>query len=199
MFSAGRLISFALMVTLSSVAFQAESETCPSSVAFSGEVRRGINYDYKISSNLRFHLRTADDGWYIEILPEKPGEDGKYPDLAWPLNPPYRGYNALNVSVSYDFTPKDVIAYPRKFRFPLDEVDAKQAFQLYEKLESSTGGELEEAEKKLDRFPSGTGHFVIIGSQLSPGGPANQNRGRIEWLKFEANMILPCRTAAKKP
>jgi hypothetical protein len=178
---------------------QVESETCPSSVAFMGEVRRGVDYDYKISTNLRFHLQASDDGWHIEIVPQKPREDGKYPDFAWPLNPPYRGYNALNVSGSYDFTAKDVIAYPREFRFPLDEVDAERAFQIYQKLESSTGQEFEEAKKQLDHFPSGAGRFVITSSRLSPSSPANQNRGRIEWLKFKVSMILPCRTAASKP
>jgi len=111
------------------------SAPCPSTEVFSAEVRQGEDYDHILNSSasLTFHLRPVDmEGWQIEILPKEATPDVKRRDWAWPLNPPYHAYNAQNVSVSYGFTAKDVIAYgPREFRFPLNRADAERAFRLY--------------------------------------------------------------------
>lgn len=170
---------------------------CVSSEKASGEVKRGEDYDHMIvnSPSLTFRLRAvARGGWEIEILPKEPRGDGKRTDWAWPLNPPYHGYNSQNVSVSYGFTAKNVVEYgPREFRFPLNEADAKRALRLFDKIESSTGQQLDGAMQELDKFPSGKATFEILDSQLSSNSP-----GRIEWIKFQVSFVLPCQPAVKR-
>jgi len=178
---------------------QKESASCLPET-FSGEVNRGEHYDHAFGTDLVFRLRASHDpaieGWHIEIVGKKALDDGRSQDWAWPLNPPYHGYNAQNVSVSYDLSAKDVIEYPREFRFPLSEADAKRATELYEKLESDTGQQLDDAMQELASFPSGTGVFKITDSRLGLSGPENEKRGRIEWLKFTLSISLPCQPPA---
>lgn len=175
------------------------SQGCSSSQTFSGEVRRSEDYEHEIKSGLVFRLVAshdpANEGWQIEITPKTPEKDGRYRDWAWPLNPPYRGYNAQNVNVAYDFTAKEAVKYPRSFRFPLNDADAKRALELSEKLESSTGPELDSAMKALSSFPSGTGEFKITDSRLTPSVPDKDKAARIEWLKFTVSISLPCQSA----
>ena len=186
-----------------SASFLKASALCPLTEIFSGEVKRGEEYDHILSnsSSLTFHLRAVEkEGWWIEILPNEAGPGGKRRDWAWPLNPPYHGYNAQNVSVSYDFTAKDVIEYgPREFRFPLNQADAERALRLYDRLQSSTGDQLQEAMNELETFPSGKGLFEITNFQLGPSGPENQQRGGMDWLKFRVSLTLSCRASANKP
>jgi hypothetical protein len=188
--------------TQKSSSSQKVSIPCRLTEAFSGEVKRGKDYDHVLSSgsSLTFHLRDVSmKGWQIEILPKEPSSDGKRRDWAWPLNPPYYGYNAQNVSVSYDFTARDVIEYgPREFRFPLNQADADRALGLYDRLQSRTGQQLDETMQDLENFPSGKGTFEIIDSQLSSSGPEDQQRGRIEWLRFKVTIALPCQPGTYK-
>ena len=181
---------------------QKYSANCPPET-FSGEVNRAEQYEHAFGKDLVFRLLASHDpaieGWHIEIVGKKALDDGRNQDWAWPLNQPYHGYNAQNVSISYDLTAKDVVEFARKFRFPLNEADAKRATELYEKLESDSGQQLDDAMQELDSFPSGAGDFTITDSRLSPTGPENQKRGRIAWLKFTVSISLPCEPSANKP
>jgi hypothetical protein len=181
---------------------QPGSSRCRVAHTISGEVMRGRAYVHRISGSdvPMFYLSPAwRGGWMIEILPKKPGKDGMRVDWAWPLNPPYRAYNSQNVSISYYFTAKEVIEYGvHTFRFPFNEADAQKALRLYDRLQSANEAELGKAMKELKSFPSGEGRFEILDSRTSPGGPENQGRGRIEWLKFKVGISLPCRAPSQR-
>ena len=181
---------------------QKDSAACPPET-FSGDVNRAEHYEHNFGTDLVFRLRASHDpaieGWHIEIVGKQALDAGRSQDWAWPLNPPYHGYNAQNVSVSYDFAAKDVIDYWREFRFPLNEADAKRATELYEKLESDTGQQLDDDMQELESFPGGTGDFKITDSRVVPSGPENGQRGRIEWLKFTVSISFPCQSSARKP
>ncbi|MGD0884588.1 MAG: hypothetical protein ABSA46_06895 [Thermodesulfovibrionales bacterium] len=115
------------------------------------------------------------------------------------LTPPYHEYNATNVDVSYDFTAKDAVSYgPRDVRFPLNNVDAERAFNLYEKLIRSEGSQFTETWREMESMPHGIAKFSIIDSKIGRSGAENQERGRIEWLKFEIIVTLPCAVVEQK-
>jgi hypothetical protein len=165
----------------------------------SSEVKRGQDITLDIGAGLVFCLVASHDpaieGWDIRIFPK----GGSKHNYAWQLNPPYRGYNAADLSVSYNFTAKDVIQQnPRKLRFPLSELDAKKAEELVETLLSAEGPQFDEAERVMENMPSGNAVFNAIDSKLGKSGPENGERGRIEWLKFELTVSLPCSVADKK-
>jgi hypothetical protein len=178
---------------------QKDTKKCLVQKMISGEVKRGQDLTLDIGGSLVFCLVASHDpaieGWDIRMFPT----GGSKHNYAWQLNPPYRGYNATDLSVSYNFTAKDVIQHnPRKLRFPLNEPDAKKAEALVETLLATTGPQFDEAERLMENMPSGDAVFNIIDAKLGKSGPENSERGRIEWLKFELTITLPCSVVDKK-
>jgi hypothetical protein len=169
-----------------------DAKKCFVQKMIAGEVKRGQDITLDIGGGLVFCLVASHDpaieGWDIRIFPK----GGSKHNYAWQLNPPYRGYNAADLSVSYSFTAKDVIQQnPRKLRFPLNEPDAKKAEELVEALLSTTGPQFDDAERARENMPSGNAVFNIIDAKLGKSGLENGERGRIEWLKFELTITLP--------
>jgi hypothetical protein len=175
---------------------QKDTKKCFVQKMIPSEVKRGQDITFDIGGGLVFCLVASHDpaieGWDIRIFPK----GGSKHNYAWQLNPPYRGYNATDLSVSYNFTAKDVIQHnPRKLRFPLNEPDAKKAEELVETLLSTIGPQFDEAERVMENMPSGNAVLNIIDAKLGKSGPENGERGRIEWLKFELAITLPCSVA----
>lgn len=180
-----------------SPATRKHSDECTKHERFVGEVKRGQDFTQNIGGGLVFHLRAwhdpAIEGWRIDITPKKPGRNGVYHSYAWQLNPPYHYYNSTDVDVSYDVTAKQAVEWgSREVRFPLTELEALRADELVEILGSNTGAVFDKALEEMKSMRSGKAVFTIINSRLGESGPENGKGGRIEWLKFELRITLPC-------
>lgn len=155
---------------------------------YEGEVSQGQSFRRAIGRGLIFELKPTDTGWRIAIVPEAACED--HSDFAMVVNPPYRGYNALNVDASYGTTVTEAVGMPpRKFRFVLSCRDYRVEGRRLDIVlwpYRHPKPEYESALAKLGTSPQGHAIFTILRSKTSK---------RIDWIRFRLKV---CTQASAK-
>ncbi|MCI0354809.1 MAG: hypothetical protein L0099_07210 [Acidobacteria bacterium] len=107
--------------------------------------------------------------------------------------PPYRFWNPRYVDVSYEYSARNAVAFtPRKFQFVLNREDYEKTEAAVRKLLWKSGHserELEDARRWLEEVNKGTGSLHLLDARIA--GDETNERGWIEWLKFEVELCLP--------
>lgn len=153
-------------------------------ICFSGEVSAGEEFRKPIDPELEFVLAP---GWTIAVVPKKP--EGDCQEFASVVNAPYRAHRPLYIDMSYGWTAEDEVSIsPREFRFVTNCADyrteyARLAIVLWPYTAASPR-EYDETLAKLGTSPLGKGRLWITDSKVT---------GRIEWMKFSVEIILPHR------
>jgi hypothetical protein len=163
----------------------------PGAICFSGEVSEGQEFHKTLNTNLEFVLA---GGWGISIVPKRPESDCD--EFASVVNAPYRAHRALDIDTSYGWTAEDeVSASPREFRFVTNCNDYRAEFErLQNVLWPRAPEKAEEALAKLGTSPLGKGRLWITDSKVSHAGDtADKTLGKIEWMTFRVEIILPRR------
>jgi hypothetical protein len=168
----------------------AEKPECRSgAICFSGEVSDGREFRKPLNTELEFVLA---GGFGIAIVPTRP--EGECREFTSVVNAPYRAHTALDIDMSYGWTAEDEVSTsPREFRFVTNCTDDRtESERLNIVLSGATPQKYEEALAKLGTSPLGTGRLWITGSRISHSGDtADEKLGRIEWMKFSVEIILP--------
>jgi hypothetical protein len=177
------------------------SASPPPDIVFTGEVERGKPYDHEIERKhglergLIFHLDPDADvgsGWNIEILKKGDLSDDRL-DFISVATPPYHLFNQRYLSTAYDYTAKDAVALtPRHFYFVESVGDYKIAdhevnINLYPN--HATSDEVDDADDQASKVKVGSGEFLILDSRITPATDRD-NRGTIDWIKFEVRLTL---------
>jgi len=179
-------------------------------IKFSGEVKRGENFEKEISNNLVFRLRPIELGWEIfvgykrskpNIEPIRDEEDANF---AIVVTPPFRGINHLDIEGWHfrnaDNTgpnepgPKNVNAPGdiRKFYFVLNNSDYQKAGKALDRLlwpYSYSEQKVKEAEFILSKLKRGYGILTIQDLKLNNLMPGQQ--AGIDWMKFDVELHFP--------
>lgn len=100
-------------------------------VSFDGEVLDGAGYSREFGGSLVFALDRANNappnprGWTISI---RSRDETEAEDLVWAANPPYRGSNVRDLTLSYGSSVDDIVSWtPREFKFYTNRNDNKRA------------------------------------------------------------------------
>lgn len=144
-----------------------------------------------LNADLEFALEGS---WAIAIVPTKP--DGDCREFASVANAPYRAHRDLYIDASYGWTAEDeVTTSPREFRFVTNCVDFRTEFERLQIVlwpYTATPEKAADALAKLGTSPMGKGRLWITGSKISHADDkADDKRGRIEWMRFSVEIILP--------
>jgi len=159
-------------------------------VVIEGMVKRGEEFARDVGSGFTFRL-SGKDVWVIEMThaasPEK--------DLIYPVNPPYRFSNRLNVGPGYGESARDSIGNtPRELGFIYRPDDVATAWGDLERiLWPYTVAEVE-AERALDelaRIPTGTVTFEILSADVGPDENRPGADECVRLLKFRATITWP--------
>lgn len=115
---------FPVQATGAADAARDDISACTMVAEFKGEVREGKTFERDVGEGLVFSLRAESQappnarGWTIAIR-ARDGEDGE--DFVWVANPPYRGFNVRDLTLSYGQSVEDVVGWnPRSFAFHTD-------------------------------------------------------------------------------
>ena len=162
-------------------------------ICFSGEVARGEEFRKALNDELEFVLAR---GWAITIIPKRP--EGECTELASVVNAPYRAHRDLNIDRSYGWTAEEeTSASPREFSFVTNCADyrtelARLVIVMWPY--TVTQQEADEASANLGTSPLGKGRLWITDSRISHAdGSPDDKTGRIEWMKFSVEIVLPRR------
>jgi hypothetical protein len=162
-------------------------------ICFSGQVAAGEEFRKSINSELEFVLV---QGWTIAVVPVRP--EGDCQEFASVVNAPYRAHRALYINATYGWTAEEEVATsPREFRFVTNCADFRTESERLGIVlwpYTATPGNYDEALARLGTSPLGTGRLWIIDSKTTHAGDTADNKvGRIEWMKFTVEIILPQR------
>ena len=130
------------------------------------------------------------------MVPTSPQGDCK--ELAWVVNAPYRAHNALYIDMSYGFTAEDEVSgSPREFNFVTNCKDYETEANLVQIVlwpYTVTPQEADKAMAKLGKSPQGVGRLWITDSKTNHTGDTPDNKtGKIEWMTFSVEIVLPRR------
>ncbi len=145
-----------------------------------------------LNTELEFALT---GGWTIAVFPKRP--EGDCQEFASVVNAPYRAHRDLYIDTSYGWTAEEeASASPREFRFVTNCSDYRTE---YERLSiamwpyTATPRKVEEAMAQLATSPLGKG--TAFGSPIRESATRatrpRKRLGRIEWMKFSVEIILP--------
>lgn len=175
----------------------------PGAICFTGAVSEGQEFRKALTADLEFVLVR---GWHIAIVPRRP--EGVGPpsqgcdEFAAVVNGPYRAHRDLLIDVSYGWTAEqEVEASPRVFQFVTNCSDFRIEWErLMIALGSipATPEQYANAMAQLGSSARGKGRLWITDSKVShvEDGPEDQTPeglklGKIKWIKFSAEIILP--------
>jgi hypothetical protein len=172
-------------------------------ICFSGKVSTGEEFRKELNSQLEFVLKPA---WTISIEPKRREAncgDGEFANVE---NPPYRAHREIYINASYGWTAEqEVSVSPCEFDFVTNCVDFRtESDRLSIVLWPYTAKsekEYDEAMAKLGSVPLGKGRLWITGSKISHANdtPPDQIEGKIEWLQFSAEIMLPSGARKDEP
>jgi hypothetical protein len=168
-------------------------ECAQRAICFSGAVFAGEEFRKSINSELEFVLAP---GWTITVVPKKP--EGDCQEFASVVNAPYRAHRELYIDASYEWTSEDEVSEsPREFRFVTNCADERtESDRLNIVLwpyTAATPRDYDEALAKLGTSPLGKGRLWITNSRISHSGGLPHDKGRIDWMEFTVEVILPQR------
>jgi hypothetical protein len=163
-------------------------ECAQSAICFSGEVREGQEFRRRLDSELEFLLKP---GWTIAVVPTKPEDDcNEFADV---VNGPYREHKDLYIDTSYGHTADDEVSdSPREFHFVTNCADYRtESERLLIALGETptTQQKYDQALAKLGTSAKGRGRLWITDSKISRSG--GRSEGRIEWMSFSVEIMLP--------
>jgi hypothetical protein len=163
-------------------------------ICFSGEVSTGEEFRKELNSQLDFVLKPA---WKIAIEPKRPEAncgDGEFANVE---NPPYRAHRGIYINASYGWTAEqEVSVSPREFDFVTNCLDYRaesdrRSIVLWP-YTAKSDKEYDDAIAKLGSVPLGKGRLWITGSKISHANDTpDQHEGKIEWLQFTVEIVLP--------
>jgi hypothetical protein len=129
------------------------------------------------------------------------GEKDPEVELSWPVNPPYRGWNATRLDVSYGYTAAQALQMnTRQFSFMRDPADYSRTAEAVRSLLWSYGipqHQLDQSRRILDEVAKCTVTVRIIDGRrgkhsVTPLAPAE----RVEWVKVEVELCKPVQGAS---
>jgi hypothetical protein len=166
-------------------------ECRPGAICFAGEVSEGQEFRKTLNPELEFVLA---GGFGIAIVPTRP--EGECQEFASVVNAPYRAHIDIYIDTSYGWTAEDEVSKsPREFRFVTNCADYRTEsarFRIVLGFADATPRKYEAALATLGTSPLGTGRLWITDSRISHAGDtAEVKLGRIEWMKFSVEIILP--------
>ena len=169
----------------------ARPECSPGAICFSGEVSRGTGFSKALNTELVFVL---EGGWEIRIVPTRP--TGYCGEFASVVNAPYRAHRDLLIDTSYGWTAEDEVSTsPREFRFVTNCADYRTEYERFLIVQGSSKAaphKYEEAMKKLGTSARGKGRLWITDSGISHSDDKpGEKLGRIEWMRFTVEILLP--------
>jgi hypothetical protein len=157
---------------------------------FSGQVAAGEEFRKSINPALAFVLAP---GWTITVVPERP--EGDCQEFASVVNAPYRAHRALYFDSSYDWTAAhEVSDSPREFRFVTNRADFRTESERLGIVLwpcTATARNYDEALAKLGTSSLGHGRLWITNSKITHSGDTPNDKGRIEWMEFTVEILLP--------
>jgi len=125
-----RMLVTAITVTLSVCVAHAAPLSCADPIRFTGQAKTGNDFIHA-ARGLIFSLNATRNappnphGWTIAISPLAAAQQV---DLVWAANPPFRGLNVRDLTLSYGETAERVVAKnPRQFAFYTDTQSNAQA------------------------------------------------------------------------
>jgi hypothetical protein len=171
------------------------------STHFTGEIRRGQQFEKSFAMNMIFRLEPYagnDSGWSIRIVP---GADvaSAAMDCIGAIEEPAHGNTKLAIDPPGDVAGQTPFWKQREFSFIGNAADCKTAWELMNDANYGTklsDQEREEASTKLSKIPTQHGAFRVIDAAFGPRTPANE-QGTIEELKFEVELGESIGTAQK--
>jgi len=160
--------------------------SCASPVRFLGEVKAGNDFLRVLPVKLVFALEAERNappnpyGWTIVELPAAAIEE----DFVWAANPPYRGLNVRDLTLSYGQTAEQIVKNnPRIFDFYTDATTNAQAeswirSKLWPGQEPGAPAELPK--------PQGIGEFKITSYRFATAGSTKI----IGAMRFQVTLCL---------
>jgi hypothetical protein len=161
-------------------------------ICFAGQVSAGEEFRRSIDEELEFVLAP---GWTITVVPKKT-ESGcqEFVDV---VNLPYRAHRDLYIDTTYGWTVEDEVSTsPREFRFVTNcadyRIESARLNIVMWPYYAPTPRSYDEALAKLGTSPLGKGRLWITNSKINHAGDTPDSKtGRIEWMKFTVEIILP--------
>jgi hypothetical protein len=162
-------------------------------ICFSGQVAAGEEFRKSVNTEMEFVLAP---GWTIAVVPERP--EGDCQEFASVVNAPYRAHRALYINTTYGWTAEEEVSVsPREFSFVTNCADYRTEYERLIILMwpyAATARNYDEALAKLGTSPLGKGRLWITDSKTTHASDTPDNKtGRIEWMKFAVEIILPQR------
>jgi hypothetical protein len=166
---------------------------------FTGEVKAGDDFRKSIGRGLYIEVVAAEDGWRIEVRPEKPALCDEFSSV---VAIPLRGRQASMIDTSYGVSAAEAVKRPYGVDFVLDEKLCTEESTRRDILLWSYSYPKNEADEALAKFrssPMGTADLRILNSKITPTGGEvfdGKDFGKIEWIKFEVTVKFPPRSTA---
>jgi hypothetical protein len=179
----------------------AANQIAETGLRFAGEVRRSSRYEKMFAPNMYFRLEPYagnDSGWSIRIAPGGDSSSAAM-DCIGAISEPLHGNAEVEIEpLQRDPSPRDW--KEREFEYVAGAQDCKQAWGLANIANYSSklpDKEREEASTKLGQIPKRRGKFSILDSRSGTSDASNE-RGTLEWLKFEVDLdaIAPPKSAS---
>ena len=181
----------------------APAESLQTGLKFTGEVKRGQQFEKTLASDMVFRLEPYagnDSGWTIRIAPGADSAASSV-DCIGAVETPSHGDTKLEIELPEDGVLQNAAWKLREFEFVGSSPDCKTAWSLMNVANYGnklSANEREQASTKLGQIPTKHGKFSILDARSGPATAANQH-GTLEWLKFEVDLNGSAGSAGKLP
>jgi hypothetical protein len=169
---------------------------------FTGEVKMGQQFEKAFASDMVFRLvpyAGNDSGWTIRIAP---GRDSTATtmDCIGAVSEPLHGDTKTAIEPRESDASSGDTWKHREFDYVGNASDCKAAWNLMN--EANYGSKLSDKERqqastRLGQIPTRHGKLTILDARSGPANAANE-RGTLEWLKFELDLNAGAEASAAK-
>jgi len=179
------------------------AESPQTGLKFTGEVKRGQQFEKTFASEMVFRLEPYagnDSGWTIRIAPGADSAASSV-DCIGAVETPSHGDAKLEIELPEDGVLQNAAWKLREFEFVGSSPDCKTAWSLMNVANYGnklSANEREQASTKLGQIRTRHGKFSILDARSGPATAANQH-GTLEWLKFEVDLNGSAGPAGKLP